>query len=265
MDDDKPRRKPPAFQVYVRDFLASDTVASMPREDVGMYFLLLLAAWNSDQPGCLPEPLEVTAKMCRTYAKDVRKFLERYPTTFPKESRFFPERYANPALCRQYASLEELSIKRQNAANARYANAAHLHQSSSSTAFASATASKNIKHTHAFVKPTYEQVLTEMLARNIPNPQTLARQYVDHYESNGWKVGRNPMRSWKHAVTTWQVNQHSNGGNGNGQSKAEEREARSNRAIYEAGRKIAARNGWTGTDESGVWDGPDGKPITDLH
>jgi hypothetical protein len=31
-----------------------------------------------------------------------------------------------------------------------------------------------------------------------------AQRFVDHYSSNGWKVGRNPMRDWKAAVRTWE-------------------------------------------------------------
>jgi hypothetical protein len=27
---------------------------------------------------------------------------------------------------------------------------------------------------------------------------------VDYYSSNGWKVGRNPMKDWKAAVRTWE-------------------------------------------------------------
>jgi len=27
--------------------------------------------------------------------------------------------------------------------------------------------------------------------------------FIAHYESNGWKVGRNKMKSWKAACTTW--------------------------------------------------------------
>ena len=30
-----------------------------------------------------------------------------------------------------------------------------------------------------------------------------AESFVAHYESNGWKVGRNKMKSWKAACTTW--------------------------------------------------------------
>lgn len=43
-------------------------------------------------------------------------------------------------------------------------------------------------------------------------------RFFAHYESNGWKVGKNPMKSWKAAICgTWEKN---NGGfNGNGTSQ----------------------------------------------
>ena len=27
--------------------------------------------------------------------------------------------------------------------------------------------------------------------------------FVDYYEANGWKIGKNPMKSWKAAIRTW--------------------------------------------------------------
>lgn len=41
--------------------------------------------------------------------------------------------------------------------------------------------------------------------------------FVAFYESKGWKVGRNPMRSWRAACTTWQKRQ----GDGKGASHDE--------------------------------------------
>ena len=29
-------------------------------------------------------------------------------------------------------------------------------------------------------------------------------RWFDYYTSNGWKVGKNPMRDWKAAVRTWE-------------------------------------------------------------
>lgn len=37
-------------------------------------------------------------------------------------------------------------------------------------------------------------------------PPVEAQRYWDYYQSNGWKVGRNPMKDWKAAVRNWQRN-----------------------------------------------------------
>lgn len=34
-----------------------------------------------------------------------------------------------------------------------------------------------------------------------------ADKFIAYYESNGWRVGRNPMKDWKAALRTWQANQ----------------------------------------------------------
>jgi len=34
--------------------------------------------------------------------------------------------------------------------------------------------------------------------------QVDAEKWLSHYESNGWKVGRNPMKDWKASVRTWE-------------------------------------------------------------
>lgn len=52
-----------------------------------------------------------------------------------------------------------------------------------------------------FLKPTLEQVREYCRERkNAVDPE----RFCDHYESNGWKVGKNPMRDWKAAVRTWE-------------------------------------------------------------
>lgn len=54
-----------------------------------------------------------------------------------------------------------------------------------------------------FTPPTIEQVTDYCRERgNQVDPQ----KWLDHYSSNGWKVGRNPMKDWKAAVRTWERN-----------------------------------------------------------
>lgn len=53
----------------------------------------------------------------------------------------------------------------------------------------------------AFVKPTLEQLVTYALTRELTKEDGEA--CYDHYVSNGWKVGKNPMRDWEAAVRNW--------------------------------------------------------------
>ena len=55
-----------------------------------------------------------------------------------------------------------------------------------------------------FTPPTLEEVTTYCRQRhNAVNPQ----KFMAHYESNGWKVGRNAMKNWKAAVVNWEGNE----------------------------------------------------------
>ena len=52
-----------------------------------------------------------------------------------------------------------------------------------------------------FEKPTIFDVEQYCIERNNNvDPQ----HFVDYYESNGWKVGKNSMKDWKAAVRTWE-------------------------------------------------------------
>lgn len=61
---------------------------------------------------------------------------------------------------------------------------------------------------NSFVKPTLEEVKAYCEERkNTVN----AEHFIDYYTSNGWKVGRNPMKDWKAAVRTWEQKEKQNG------------------------------------------------------
>ena len=62
-----------------------------------------------------------------------------------------------------------------------------------------------------FKKPTLE----ELKAYIAENGYTFsAEAFMDYYESNGWKVGRNPMKSWQATCRTWQRHELPSGGQG---------------------------------------------------
>ena len=65
-----------------------------------------------------------------------------------------------------------------------------------------------------FKKPTLEEVQSYCLERN---NNINAELFIDYYESNGWKVGKNSMKDWKAAVRTWEKK---------GSTKVDERQKR---------------------------------------
>lgn len=52
-----------------------------------------------------------------------------------------------------------------------------------------------------FIPPTEEEVRLYCMKRN---NSVNAEGFISFYESNGWKVGKNPMKDWKAAVITWE-------------------------------------------------------------
>jgi len=68
----------------------------------------------------------------------------------------------------------------------------------------SVTDKKEIK---GFVKPTIEQLKEYMSEQGMND---IAENWLNHYEANGWMVGKNKMKDWKASVRTWKINQKNN-------------------------------------------------------
>jgi hypothetical protein len=65
--------------------------------------------------------------------------------------------------------------------------------------------------TRRFVRPTIEEVGEYCRERG---SKVDPSKFFAYYESNGWRVGRNPMKDWRAAVRTWESNIASGGGAG---------------------------------------------------
>ena len=55
-----------------------------------------------------------------------------------------------------------------------------------------------------FKKPGLEEVRLYFEKSGVPNSE--AEKFFNYYESNGWRVGKNPMRSWHGAASNWKKN-----------------------------------------------------------
>lgn len=63
------------------------------------------------------------------------------------------------------------------------------------------------KGTKKFVPPSIDEVIKYCQERkNSVDPH----KWHNHYTSNGWKVGKNPMKDWQAAVRTWENNDYGN-------------------------------------------------------
>lgn len=72
------------------------------------------------------------------------------------------------------------------------------------------SAEKKTKRTR-FIKPSVDEIAAYCRERNnMIDPE----HFFDHYESNGWKVGKVAMKDWKAAVRQWERNDYGSGKRG---------------------------------------------------
>lgn len=203
--------KPPAFQFYADDFVAG-TVDLTPRE-IGSYILLLCYQWSK---GYVPDNDESIRRICReTNDLDLVNIRCKFVS---RRGRLFNVRLEKERQ-KQKLFRTNRSVSGAKGAKSRW----HSHESANSTAMqqplakhgspspspspspdnilcASAAPSTPSK----FKKP--EQSELELYAAKIGLPVLEINKFVDYYESNGWRVGRNPMKSWQAAMRNWKHN-----------------------------------------------------------
>lgn len=72
------------------------------------------------------------------------------------------------------------------------------------------------KESKRFIKPTIQEIQAYIFEKGYTFD---AEAFFAFYESNGWKVGKNPMKNWKMACTTWSKNRNNNNNNNYGRAK----------------------------------------------
>ena len=94
-----------------------------------------------------------------------------------------------------------------------------------------------------FIKPTLQEVGAYCRERgNSVQPE----KFMNFYDSNGWRVGRNPMKDWRAAVRTWEGNgysQQKNDGNENTRTSNERKYGSTQGAKDRILARLAARDG----------------------
>jgi hypothetical protein len=60
-------------------------------------------------------------------------------------------------------------------------------------------------------KPALDMVKARCREMNYPG--RIAARFYNYYESNGWRVGKNPMKSWQAALANWNSKEQGQSGN----------------------------------------------------
>jgi len=212
--------KAPAFQLYAADFYM-DTVG-WSCEEIGLYFRLLMAEWVN---GPLPDDPVRLSKTCQISLKKFQvNFILLAPKFVKKEGGFLINERLEKTRQEQMQFSELQREKGAKSAKKRWGKKVtkvtprlqpdDKPKDNSSSSPSIREVGKSIK----FIIPTVEQVSAYCLERNNGiNPQV----WMDHYTSNGWKVGKNKMVDWQAAVRTWENGRGGNGNGGNGHRSGE--------------------------------------------
>ncbi len=110
-----------------------------------------------------------------------------------------------------------------------------------------------------FVKPTLAELITAF-AGKVRDPTALANKFLNHYESKGWKVGKEPMQSWPHSVAGWITRENDSASNQSGfkPSKSESNAAALYDYLADIDAEEADRAGVAGFIESPISVGTSG-------
>lgn len=210
--------KAPAFQLYAADFYM-DTVGWSATE-VGAYFRLLLHEWVN---GSIPDNLMMMSRIAGVDHKTMgkfwsmsvgKKFIQNAEGEW-ENSRLEETRIEQLSYLEKLAKsgrigglhTQEQRRKEPSKASSKASSEIEALQSSSSLSINNNTIGKTKKK--QFVPPTIEEITQYCKERkNQVNPQI----WLDHYESNGWMVGKNKMNNWKAAVRTWEHRKFDDGG-----------------------------------------------------
>lgn len=181
--------KDPAFLFYSSDFL--NGVADLTMEERGQFITLLCL---QHQKGTLTDKtirlslgsvsVDVLSKFSKD--KDGNFFNERLQEEIEKRIQFTESRRNNGSKGgRPKNNTKPLGLAKHN-----------LMEDVNENENEDIIINKN--------RCSFEQAYEYMSSKiGIDQAKIEAEKFVNYYESNGWKVGKNPMKSWTHAVNNW--------------------------------------------------------------
>ena len=217
MKDDKKSRKAPAFQLYTDDFLAG--TLEMSQEEVGQFIRLLCHQWNRGwipvetekqqrlTGGCVSVDVLVKFRLC----EDGFLRNERLESVRTERGLFLQQQSKKgqqSAEKRRLATLENQPEVNRTSTEVQpdtQPDGQPTPQPESNSPSPSPSPIIKIQADKPprvrFQKPTVEELTAEAI--KIGLPITEVDKFFNYYESIGWKVGKNSMKSWPATMKGW--------------------------------------------------------------
>ena len=187
--------KDPAFLFYSSDFLTGTMF--MDNEQVGKFIRLMCA---QHQKGRLTE--KDMLKICGTHDEDI---FEKF--ALDGAGLYYNERLEQEVEKRKAYSESRRNNrkKKEDMIDTSLSYVQHMeNENENENIIDNVVIDKPIEEKpKRFIKPTIEQLEAYMEERGMNN---IANRFYDHYEANGWKIGKNSMKDWRASVRTWEPN-----------------------------------------------------------
>lgn len=206
----------PAFQFYPNEWLGSTHIMLMNPAEEGAYIRLLAIAWNSEDCS-LPDDDNQLAILSRLNEGWFNGSSTKVRACFFSRNK----KLFNQRLLKERKKQEEWKEKcrvggiksgksrrlKENINEGLLKGSSTKDELKANSSFSSSSSisipKKERKEKKIFIKPTLQEVSAYCVERGRGvDPE----KWMNHYESNGWMVGKNKMQDWKAAVRTWEGN-----------------------------------------------------------
>lgn len=216
-------RKPPSFPFYAKDWKSSLVVRRMTAQQRGFYIQLLAEAWDSSEPGFIPDQAPLWWVAGASSQEEFLPSKDIILSCFKRDNR---GRYYSQKLVevrnQQVAWRQKCSMGGKKSRMLTSQKNNHLSSKVTSTIPVEVTVAKaNCKSKlqaarEKFEVPTIPQIENYMADQGFSNPHQTAVEFFHHYEARDWKPKgyTQRMKSWKSTVITWKKNGFRRNGNG---------------------------------------------------
>ena len=192
----------------IKDYLVTPAFVIMPKEDGGLGLkgneatvFSLIYSFSRDGDSWFQGSQAYLAAWCGSTTRGVRKNLDALLEKKLIEKR---ESKANGRLVCDYRVSPSSSYRNKVPTSAEQSSH-HIIEDNITPSNKDSNESllSPPKGKSSFVKPTIDEIRNYCAEKGY---HIDAEQFWHHYESNGWRVGRVPMKSWKSALVTWNKN-----------------------------------------------------------